>query len=82
LFSSGELVHENEGRNGKTTRAEGKGRHAGHRKHDPNELSSTHPKPRTVVAAELAPKLPEFFASLDFEITHYENTSHPKTPDY
>jgi len=51
-------------------------------KHDPSALSATQPKPRTVVASDLAPKLPEFFASLDFEITHYENTSKPKTPDY
>lgn len=51
-------------------------------KHDPSGLSATHSQQRTVVAADLAPKLPEFFQSLDFEITHYENTSYPKTPDY
>ena len=51
-------------------------------KHDPDQLSTTHPKPRTVIAAELAPKLPEFFASLDFEVIHYENPDYPKTPDF
>jgi hypothetical protein len=52
------------------------------KKHNPDELSTTHPTPRTVIAAELAPKLPEFLASLDFEVTQYENTAYPKTPDF
>jgi len=51
-------------------------------KHDPSKLTTTHPKPRTVIALELAPKLPEFFASLDFDVTYYQNTEYPKTPDY
>jgi hypothetical protein len=50
-------------------------------KHDPGRLSTTHAKQRTIVAGELAPKLPEFFASLDFTVIHYENVDFPKTPD-
>lgn len=50
-------------------------------KHDPSKLSTTHRRPRTVIAAELAPDLPVFFKSLDFDVTHYENTNYPQTPD-
>ena len=51
-------------------------------KHNPEKLSDTRSKPRTVIAAELVPKLPEFFASRDFKITQYENTEFSKTPAY
>ena len=51
-------------------------------KHDPNKLSKSHPKPRTVIASELSPQLPAFIGSLDYEVTHYEHSGFSKNPDY
>ena len=51
-------------------------------KHDPNDLATPRSKPRSVIAAELAPVLPGFFQSGLFTLAHYENRQYPRTPDY
>jgi len=51
-------------------------------KHDPAKLTKTRNKPRTVIAADLAPQLPQFIGSMDYEVTHYEHRDFGSSPDY
>jgi hypothetical protein len=51
-------------------------------KHDPADLANPRPSERTVIAGDLAPNLPQFFTSAEFELTHYKNPEHPATPDF
>jgi hypothetical protein len=51
-------------------------------KHDPDDLGTPRSKPRSVIAAGLAPVLPGFFHSGLFTLTHYENRRYPGTPHY
>src|SRR5262245_23804092 len=51
-------------------------------KHDPNNLTITWPKFRSVLSYELSTSLEGFIKSGDYSINHYRDASYPKGSGY